>query len=402
MPSFLENMNLRNLFQTPGFPKPPTRTPPYMPPPQEEQYPMMEEYKQAISNIPRREDYKPSPMRTILASAAGGLEGYASQDPGAAFSTGMGISELPYRHALQEYGQQTGALGEGARLESQGAADKYKTMMDQLNYERNLRRDEAYIKSQESQAGLRETQGKLNVVNAERITQEMNEADLGAPWTDDDGIHFLDKKTKKVLTIPMNKMNPQQLAVLRSGLSRQNQTALQGLIQSGQLNIQEVRQEFTTSEREAGEEHDISMEGVKQEGRLETIGAKGVKGPNAAEMGRRDELAMRRIMEQMSAEDVEVKPNWWDKRDDWFVPNDSGNWVINPDIPPTRRIELREMIDKEKAKIFPSETENPQDDRELARQYLDEEGYNSEDMDIDTFLANPINKEVLREWIESR
>jgi hypothetical protein len=185
MPTFLENMNLKNMFrrqtdddvgpfernlrnvqfgpptepeplgQVPGgsigfdaskFFTPPQQpmsggippitspTPPVVPP-EEPLYPAMQAYQKAIGEVPQREDYRPSPLRTILASATGGLQGYASRDPGAAFSTGMGISELPYSQAMQEYQTGLGPLQKSAELEGQLAGigprnEYYKAMAD--------------------------------------------------------------------------------------------------------------------------------------------------------------------------------------------------------------------------------------------------------------------------------
>lgn len=99
---------------------------PYQPPKQrgyeddimdmmKESNPGAEAYKDYLSRMPEREDYKPGVMTRIAAALSGGAAGM--RDPGAGVKTAMDVNSSNYRSALSDYANEGVGLKEHAGME---------------------------------------------------------------------------------------------------------------------------------------------------------------------------------------------------------------------------------------------------------------------------------------------
>ena len=73
-------------------------------------------YLDLIGSAPKREEYQPSKWGRILAALGGGSTGF-TQGAGKGIETAIGIRDLPYNRAMEDYESEVKRAGEGVRSE---------------------------------------------------------------------------------------------------------------------------------------------------------------------------------------------------------------------------------------------------------------------------------------------
>lgn len=88
--------------------------------------PAMDSYKQFLSSMPQRQDYKSGKVQKILA----GIAGFSTLDPVKGYQTTKGILDEPYNEAMGRYKERGQNLGELANIEQKDTAGKIKLASD--------------------------------------------------------------------------------------------------------------------------------------------------------------------------------------------------------------------------------------------------------------------------------
>lgn len=123
--------------------------------------PVSDEYEQELSDVPRREDYKPNLMSKIAAGLVGGAEGM-SRGAGAGVQAGQEVMNRGYVNALREHGARVGALKERAGLEGARGSRR----LDLLKERRQAQRSE-------DELALQDEAGELAARAEERLGKKL-------------------------------------------------------------------------------------------------------------------------------------------------------------------------------------------------------------------------------------
>lgn len=145
----------------------------------------MGDYQDWLGRRPKREDYKPSTGRKILAGLAGFLAGL--QNPAAGAAVTRGIAHGKYEGALQDWQEEGKAIGDVAELGQKYAETERKGAANKMTYEASM----TGIKQREEAEQLRHIDRKEKAVDdrsknaeelrhnqeLEKIQQEKNRID---------------------------------------------------------------------------------------------------------------------------------------------------------------------------------------------------------------------------------
>lgn len=137
--------------------------------------PALDNYRNLISSMPQREDYKTSKLGKVLA----GIAGFSTLDSGAAFNTTRNLIDAPYNRAMTGFKSKADQYGALADIEEKTNKNKFDTTIKlnaaNLDWKKEARAkqmDEKQIANIESEIKNRglsieknETNGELEVVN---------------------------------------------------------------------------------------------------------------------------------------------------------------------------------------------------------------------------------------------
>lgn len=91
--------------------------------------PALTAYQSALNEMPTRETTKPSILRRIGGTVAGGLAGMRG-GPAAGMETAAAFVDSPYKQAMEQYGGRMRNLGESARLEQDETESSLKALQE--------------------------------------------------------------------------------------------------------------------------------------------------------------------------------------------------------------------------------------------------------------------------------
>lgn len=120
--------------------------------------PALGRYREAMQNMPRREDHDLGRWGKIGAALAGFGAGY--NDPSEGIKVATSLREAPYRRALDDYGLELNNLGQEAEFEHQDRANRLKGLDLELESYKDRRSLEREDRLAESLVGRRNFQNR--------------------------------------------------------------------------------------------------------------------------------------------------------------------------------------------------------------------------------------------------
>lgn len=282
MPSkldLIQQLRLRDLFggqpqfggqvmQEPLFPAPTITTSPLDPPQSKRNSPFMDQYREALMNEPRREDYKSGKVGKALAIIAGGLTG-ATEGIGRGIEVGSGILDRPYQQAQETYGNKIGRFRELADIEHRTGAEerKYeldtnKQMIDLIKTNSDLKLNDARAKELVSRAELAGKEFKVNELTG---MLEVIDKRNGTVQTIKQFAETPEGKTKREFGLFKDKHKIEQSGRERiEGIQQSNRVAMEGIRFGNDKQLARLKKELETRDVSATQDN-AAWEGAYKE-----------------------------------------------------------------------------------------------------------------------------------------